>query len=236
VTELARVRAAIDAICWGEGRALLVAGEAGIGKSRLIREGMQYATALGALTAHAECPIEPGTPPYEPWIRALRVMPRGEAAFLLEGLSGSGSATPYSSWRSRQLSADEARYRLQIDVLASLERESAGHPLLVCIDDLQWADISSLQLFHFLARRCGALPVGLIGGIRSDEGPPESDAAAELTALSEEGKIERIDLAPLLEEESRELIAQRLPPGAPSARLLHQQSEGNPFVIEETIR
>ncbi|MBX3071229.1 MAG: AAA family ATPase [Thermomicrobiales bacterium] len=236
VTELARVRAAIDAICRGEGRALLVAGEAGIGKSRLIREGMQYATACGALTAHAECPIEPGTPPYEPWIRALRVMPRGETAFLLEGLSGSGAATPYSSWRSRQLSADEARYRLQIDMLASLERELAGRPLLVCIDDLQWADASSLQLFQFLARRCGALPVGLIGGFRSDEGPPESDAAAELTALIEEGKLERIDLTPLLEEESRQLIAQRLPAGAPPVPLLHAQSEGNPFVLEETIR
>lgn len=231
--ELATLRETLASVRRGTSRTMLLDGEAGIGKSRLLREAMAMARSQGFAVSSADCLIEPGAPPFDAWIRMLRRVGRGEAAYLLEGTLSGDRSTPYSSWSSRKLSADEAQFRLMSEVLAALERESAKHPLLLCIDDLHWADAPSSRLFQFLARRLEQSPMALIGALRSEE---QSRSAAIVESLTGRHAFTHLVLRPLSAEESRLIIDRMILVDEEQAIALHMHSEGNPFVLEETIR
>ena len=159
----------------GRGRVLLLSGEAGSGKSRLMSEACRLTSERNGLALHADCLVEAGAPPYDVWVRALRKLPDATAVHLLEGSALPEGTIPYSSWRPRSMSAEETRFRLHSDVLGALEQTSKHGPLLLALDDLQWADSPSLQLFRFIAQRIETLSLALIGALRSEECPPESE-------------------------------------------------------------
>src|SRR5690606_35895618 len=107
----------------------------------------------------------------------------------------------------------------------------------ICLDDMQWAEASSLQLFQFVAMNAQAAPIVLIGAARSEEASAGSPLAEAIGFLQRNHRGTRIDLNPLTSEETTEFVERLL--GGTTASLaskLYAHSDGNPFVLEETVR
>ncbi|CAN5661264.1 hypothetical protein BH23CHL4_BH23CHL4_11380 [soil metagenome] len=236
-TQLQVIEQAVQSACAGEGRVIFLSGEAGIGKSRLLNEARRMAEAAGGAALAGECVVEPGAPPYYVWIKALRGLDDQTAHHLLEGSGQQESTIPYNTWRSRRLSADEARFRLFSDFMGAFERSSRRQPLLVALDDLQWSDPSSLQLLQFVAHHVAETPVIVLGAMRSEDLAPTSPLHLLIDELEGNHRVSRLHLPPFTFAETQSVVAELL--GSRSgemARLLDQHCEGNPFVLEETVR
>ena len=122
------------------------------------------------------------------------------------------------------------------EVLDTLERAAAASGLLVVIDDLHWADPSSLGLFEFLSRNLRGTPVALVGTVRTDE-PDDAGFLAWLAEVQRGPRAIRIDLEPFDREELAELVAGVLghAPSAELARGVYERSGGNAFLAEELL-
>jgi DNA-binding CsgD family transcriptional regulator len=202
---------------------VFVAGVAGIGKTRLVREF----TARRHAVEGACLELGAGTLPYAPFIAVTRALV-GEIgpAAAAEMLPG-GGRQGLAHWL-RELgepaSAEHGKQRLFEDVLILIERAA---PVTVVIEDLHWADASSLELLAFLVRNLRRRGVLLIVTYR----PGEADRG--LIASLSRGHY-RIEPAPLNADEIAMLLTARLghAPGAGVAREIHRRSEGIPLFAE----
>jgi predicted ATPase len=155
------LRSAVDAAVGGAGGVVLLAGEAGMGKTALASEAVAYAKARGATAVWGTCWEGGGAPGFWPWIQVVR-------ALAAEG-HGTGEAvlaelTGVSAERGGSLGDESAvRFRTYDLAAAYLRSRPARRPLVVVVDDLHWADVSSLRLLVFLARQlhdAAALVIG----------------------------------------------------------------------------
>ena len=144
---LARLRRAVDEAVAGRGLTVLLTGEAGIGKTALLRAAARYAEGTGARPAWGWGWPGEGTPGYWPWIQVLRAL--GLDARLPAGAQQTAASDAPAS----------ARFQLFDDVTSLLLAESRIQPVVVLLDDLHAADEPSLLLLDFLARR---LPAGAV--------------------------------------------------------------------------
>jgi DNA-binding CsgD family transcriptional regulator/tetratricopeptide (TPR) repeat protein len=154
--------------------------------------------------------------------------------------------------QSEMLTPDQEKFRL-IDAIATLlERAAEDHPILLCVDNLQWADSASLELTLYLTVRLHSSRVALVGvtrpqnvrssGGESDEAvntPTATAAAAKVLGdLVRQGMLLLLPLAPLSQEAAEEHL-QALLPGTVHqsiAQALLSRAEGNPFFLEELVR
>jgi predicted ATPase len=172
--ELETLGALVDQLAQGKGSIAAVAGEPGIGKSRTAQALADLAAARGTRAYRGRCTEEPGAPPYWPW---TRIVERWVAACDDEGLRrilGSGArpiaeVVPAIPARLGDLpplttAGDPIRARfLLFDAISGFLRRAAAHsPLLLIIDDMHWADASSLRLLEFLAANLGDSPLMLL--------------------------------------------------------------------------
>jgi DNA-binding CsgD family transcriptional regulator/tetratricopeptide (TPR) repeat protein len=212
--ELERALAAAQA---GDGTTVLVVGEAGIGKTRLATEVATRARAAGFETLLGRSIDLVGIElPYQPFVEALR--PLGEIRQPDGGTTGS-------------------QRRVFEDALALLTGRAAAAPVLLVLEDLHWADSSTLDLAVFLAHSVAGHRILLLGTYRADE--PSSaerlDRLAEVVRRSrsavtlELGPLERGELAELLD------AASDAPPPAALLDAIATRSEGNPFFAEELL-
>ena len=214
----------------GQGGLVLVSGEAGIGKTALAEALGQAATAHGALVLTGRCYDLTDTPPYGLWLDLFNPQPAvADLPSPPSGLLHSGAAA--SSTTQAVLFAQ---------VRDCLVQAAGQHPLVLLLDDLHWADPTSLDLLRVIARHVAALPLLVIATYRAEEVLPSQPLYALLPALVREARAVRLDLRPLDDNAVRVLIGARyrLPP-ADEARLvayLHAQAEGNPFYLEEVLR
>jgi DNA-binding CsgD family transcriptional regulator/tetratricopeptide (TPR) repeat protein len=195
------------------GSTVLVAGDAGVGKTRLVTELANRAHAAGATVLAGRCIDLVGAGlPYLPFVEALR--PAG-------GLPAGA----------------DVQARLFEETLAALERTAAGAPVLLVLEDLHWADDSTLDLVAFLAHAIHERPILVVATYRSDElradDPPQRvlaelvrAGAATLVALR---PFDRDDLHALLEN----VAGERVPRDLTAA--IHARSEGNAFFAEELL-
>jgi DNA-binding SARP family transcriptional activator/tetratricopeptide (TPR) repeat protein len=227
-------------------RVVVLAGEPGIGKTRLVTEFARTAHDDGATVLAGSCHEETHVP-YQPFVQALRhyiaccppaelavqVTPRrAQLAAILPELEDSRS--PYGP---TGLGAEQERFRL-FEAVSSLLGDAAHlRPLVLFLDDLHWADQSSLLLLRHLARSAKGAPLMVLGTYRPVEVGDEHPLAEALAELRRARMLQRLSLSGLGEAEVAELIAGRTGLKAPSGfvRRVAERSEGNPFFIEELL-
>jgi len=221
---------------------VLIEGEPGIGKTRLAEEFIRQSDLLSLASAAHE--LEQSLP-YQPIIEALRGLAARpewpavctalqsslpavwltQVAQLLPDLATSPQAVP--------VAADESRLRGGLhQFLLTLARQ---HPLVVFLDDLHWADASTLSVLGYMVRQATSAPIFFLGATRSV--PPRSSLGALLQTLTRERRLERLTLARLTAPDvsafARHLSADY---AYPLADWLMSNSEGNPYVLAELVR
>lgn len=233
---LGRLSARVERVLEGERVTALVAGEAGIGKTSLVRAAASVAGARGALVAWGACVDIDGAPGYWPWRQALESLVRdlgaqrareaaGDDAGLLAAISPSFGAPSHGEASPR------GRLLLMDAVNRFLEALAATRPVVVVLDDLQWADDSSLALLDFVARAPASRPIGVIGAYRQDELVPP--ARARLGGLASRG--EHIEVGGLDIDSVHQLLERVT--GAPvertAAAAVQRRTGGHPFFVRE---
>ncbi|GAA0911039.1 helix-turn-helix transcriptional regulator [Virgisporangium aurantiacum] len=229
--ELAALGSAGQGVLDGRPTTVLVSGEAGIGKSRLVSEfaaslGPQWSTVTGGC-------LELGAQQfaYTPFLQVVR---------RLVGWADSPVIGPGSVLRSL-LPGDHpapgpvgtGRFRLLRELLALIEKVSWVRPLLLVVEDLHWADPASCELFAYLARNLDHLRVLLIGTIRTGElgpGHPVRQLASELSRLPEVTALPLEPLSVAQVGEQLTAIDGRYDPARATAT--HRRSGGNPLFVE----
>src|SRR6266566_243387 len=201
----------------GQPQAVLVVGEAGIGKTRLAREWVAWATAQGALVLAGQAFEMGGRLPYQPLVEALRGRLEAENApeDLLSDLWLAELARLLPELRVRypDLPApaeDElgTKMRLFEAVARLLDALAQRGPLVLLLEDLQWADGASLDLLRYLGRywKGHSTRVLLLGTVRSEGLEPKSQLFAELAYLGRDLTVAQLTLQPLSQAETIQLL------------------------------
>jgi DNA-binding CsgD family transcriptional regulator/tetratricopeptide (TPR) repeat protein len=242
--ELGRVLAALERAQRGSGGALLLAGEAGIGKSRLATEALTLARQRGFVTlAGAAYPLQADLA-YAPVLEALGpflagVEP-GRLAALLRGLPDLGRLFAGLHLPPPEPLGDAGleRTRLFEAVSRLVERAAAERPMALLVDDLHWADAASLELLHYLARGLGTRRVLLLGTYRLDEARTNPRLRALVRSLQRLGLAEELPVGGL-GPEAVAALARALLGGEPPADLLgvlRERAAGTPLFVSALIR
>jgi class 3 adenylate cyclase len=250
--EMAALRAAIDASLGGQASLVMIAGEPGIGKTRLAEEAGVYARLRGAQVLVGHSYEGEAATPYSTFVEAIRdcVASRPDHALKAElGEGGSDVAKLVSEIRKRipdlppARSADpnEERIRLFDSAASFLINASKANPIMLLLDDLHWADKPSLLLLQHLARRFKGSRLVVVGTYRDIELDRHHPLATMLAELRRERLYERVLLRGLSESEVKDLIAaisqQEVAAGGEEfVRAILRETEGNPFFVEETLR
>ena len=185
--ELATLRAALDSAARGQGKVLLVGGAAGVGKTTLAAQFCREAADGGIPALVGRCYDLSDTPPYGLWIELFRQLPADLApapAAIDRFLSGESVSAETFVVQIRDYLAASATYR----------------PIIILLDDVQWADPASLDLLRALARQVTSLPVVLIVTYRLHEMTREHSLSRLVPLLEREAQAMRIDLRPLSRE------------------------------------
>ena len=247
--EMAQLKAALDDALAGHGRLVMLVGEPGIGKTRTAQELAALAETLGAQVFWGRCYEEQGAPPYWPWVQPIRAYVQQASTEQLAAELGPGAAhiseiipelrgklpdleTP------RALEPGPARFRLFDSITTFLKNAAQSQPLMLVLDDLHWADRSSLLLLEFLGQEIGNSPLLLVGAHRDVEVSRDHPLSHTLGALVREQLFHRVQLDGLTQQEVGELVEGNagftLTPEA--AEVIHKRTDGNPFFVGEVSR
>jgi tetratricopeptide (TPR) repeat protein len=226
--ELSEARAVIEAALAGAGGLLVVTGEAGIGKTRLVDE---VTRTCAARTLWATCWGDPGTPAFWPWRTVLR-----ECAASCRLEPGADLAPVMGTAEDMGGPGQQLRLRLFDSVATFLSEAARSQPLVVVLDDLHLADDASLELLRFLATSLRGQPVAIVASYRY----PDLGPGVPLTGIVVDiGRVARaVQLGGLAPAEVGELI--RATTGVePSARLtdrVRDRTGGNPLFVTEVAK
>ncbi|NUR95138.1 MAG: AAA family ATPase [Kribbellaceae bacterium] len=234
VAELAALEHLLDEANAGPQFAVLV-GEPGIGKTRLASELAAQARARGFAVLTGRCSEDEGAPPLWPWIgvlRGLAGLPEVVERQLAELTALMESGAPEPSGQD----VDAARFRLWTAIADVLVSASRTVPLLVVLDDLHWADASSLKLLKHLA---DVVDSGRLLVLATRRAVPEltGQLAAVAESLGRRHAL-RLELQGLTMPEAAELVeaATQRKPDSGEAEALHARTDGNPFFLVELLR
>ena len=199
----------------GQAQLLLVTGQAGLGKTRLVEDLCDSATDAQVLTGES-APLTGSALAYGPFVDALR----DHAGWLLDEDDRSGDMLTQ-------------RHRLFLRVLEVLTGLAAQAPVLLVLEDLHWADESSRELLGFLAVRLREQPVMVVATLRDDE--LSGSARRWLSELERRPRVMSLRLAPLTPAEIGAVVADLLPAGTgtESRAAVITAAEGNPLYARE---
>jgi tetratricopeptide (TPR) repeat protein/transcriptional regulator with XRE-family HTH domain len=243
--EYALLTGLIARLANGMGCTVLLEGEPGIGKSRLMREIARHAETRDITTLATNCYEIERAMPYQPVIdlitRALdRVSSAALGSLALVSLAELAALVPEVAERIPnlpQLSNDfpEVRQaRLPHAVAQLLEAARGGRPSILMVDDIQWADDASAQVLHFLARQTAGSPMLVIYAYRDEEVDNDERFARLIESLRREAGARRLTLARLDATDTSALVAAMAHPDEGASTLaarLHDETEGNPFFL-----
>jgi DNA-binding NarL/FixJ family response regulator len=243
--QMAALDAAFDSVRQGGPTAVLLGGEAGVGKSRLVSEFGQAATAAGARVLTGGC-LELGTDglPFAPFTAVLRDLVRelgaDAVASMLPGRTTRELARLLPELGEPDTSGDpgEARARLFEEVLSALDHLAGHSPVVLVIEDAHWADRSSRDLLTFLIGNQRAISgLLIIVTFRSDELHRTHPLRPMLAALDRIAWVERVELPRLTSHDTAELAAGILGRqlAGDLAEALYRRTEGNPLFVETLL-
>lgn len=226
----------------GAASVVVISGPAGIGKTRLVREFLRQ-VAKEQLPAWLGAGYDgDGFPPYWPWMQIVREAQRAQpsafarslpqgAQLISQWVSGLGLHTSSAA----ALDPQALRFRLFDELTRWLRSMVSSGPVLIVVDDLQWADAGSIELLGHLARALESSAVMFLCTVRADEAVSRNveEALAKVSRVASQ-----VRLAGLSEEESHTLVRELH--GAESLsdahlRELYQRSEGNPFFLRQFL-
>ncbi len=257
--EVAALRGAVDEVVAGRGRLVMLAGEPGIGKTRLADETANYAAANGLRVLWGRCWEGGGAPAFWPWIELIRgsldagARPARLPAGLEPGLARIALMVPElratlplpeplhesaSELAVGHGSRGPGPERFQLfDAITLLFKGLAGStPLMMVLDDLHAADEDSLVLLRFLGRELKQTPILIVATYRDVEVRQSAQHAALLAEIGREGTtiplrgLTLAEVADFLRHLAGVRAAQEL------VSLLHQKTDGNPFFLDEIVR
>jgi tetratricopeptide (TPR) repeat protein len=246
--ELATLRAALAAAIAGHGRLVLLAGEPGIGKTRLAEEIARHASAEGAAVRWGRCWEGAGAPAFWPWIQVLRSQfaetdPAELRAQLGTGAEDVAQLVPELHERvpgippPPSLEGADARFRLFDSVARFLRAAAVARPLALILEDVHWADAASLGLLRFLADEMQGARLLIVATYRDIEVTAAHPLSEFVGALAYHPLLQRVELHGLSEDEIGRLIEALGHEGSPSlVARIHRQSGGNPFFATEIAR
>jgi DNA-binding SARP family transcriptional activator len=211
-------------------RAILLTGEPGLGKSRLLAELAAAARARGATVMEGRAFEAETGRPFGPWIDALRQVPPSAVRPALA--VDLGALRPDLA---RNDGAPQSRDRLFGAVVELLsERAAAGPPLVLVIDDVHAIDTASAELLHYVARLCRHRPLVVALSARGGELHDNDTMKRTVRSLREMGLLTEVPLAALGREQTRQLLHDAAP-GVDADRV-HDESGGNPLFALEVAR
>lgn len=248
--ERAALRVYVDAVLDGRGGLVLLAGDAGAGKTRLAEEIGVEAGGRGARLLVGRCYEASQTLPFAPFVDILESVERSVSHETFRVMLGEAAGEiarliPHIRRRYSDVPAptelpdpDQARRYLFSsirDVLAGMAR---SRPLVVLLDDVHWADEQSLLLLEQLADDLPTLPIFVIGTYIEAELAASRPFQGTLEKLHRRRLVERFHIGPLSVEDLRALVGSlvRREPPAPLVELLYRETEGNVFFAEEVVR
>jgi transcriptional regulator with XRE-family HTH domain len=237
----------------GAGRVVFIAGDAGVGKTRLLREFItRVRSPTGAEVLEGHCYDERPASPYGPFVDALRAFARerGPAALsqragaladalapLLPGLD-LPAPRPIGDPQGEKRRLFEAIYRVILPPAAPPSVEIPRRCCVLVLEDLHWSDQSSQELLAHLARVVEHDPILVLGTYRGDELHRRHSLTHLLAQLTRERRYHEVPLPPLAHDElggMLEATLERLLPGA-FVSALYDRTEGNPFFVEEILK
>lgn len=243
-SETALLAGAVDGALRGHARFALIAGEPGIGKTTLASAAAAYGERSGALTLWGPCWEGEGVPAYWPWAQVIRTYARGRRTDDLlrdmgEGASDIARIAPEVGGRflaltpEPEVDPEQARFRLFDHVGSFFRAASDEQPLILVLDDLHWADRSSLLLLRFMVQTLRDARVMVIGTYRDVEITPDHpfvDTVADLT-------VDRVALRGLGRAHVGELIATTTGAQPPDnlTEIVSGRTGGNPFFVKELV-
>lgn len=220
-----------------KGSAWLVAGESGVGKTRLMDEVRIRSLVRGAMVIQGQA-VGNGGSPYDVWKRGLRQLSLGikltdvQAGILKPLIPDLDRLLEREVAEAQELDSQAAQQRLIYTVveLVLAVIESLDNPLVILLEDLQWAGIESLDLLKSLIDLTPMLPLLIIGNYRDDEQPDLPQQLPSMTVV----KLNRLD--PTAISELSESMLGAAGRQNDVLTLLNRETEGNPFFLVEVVR
>lgn len=247
--ELDLFRRALSDTCTGHGRVLLIGGDPGIGKTRLMAEACQIAEESGVKVLVGRCWEGDGAPAFWPWIQILRqylsrqgIAPdaaiTAEVSRLIAGLQTYSSNAVPGVPSADSCGVAQTRFRQFDGITAILQGAAQAGSLLIAIDDVHSADQASLQLVSLLLRATHDSKILLLATYRNEVAATNHHVRQTISELGRSMLSIHRTLRGLNDEELRELVVD-LSGETPSADLvdaLQRETDGNPLFVTETIR
>jgi tetratricopeptide (TPR) repeat protein/transcriptional regulator with XRE-family HTH domain len=241
--ELGVLTAALEAAEQGEGRTVFLAGEAGIGKTRLGQEVTRRAAESGYLVLAGRCYADDQAVPYYPFLEIFAAAHGAAPPVLREA---AGDRWPYLGVLVPDLlspppggGTGDEQQRVFFAAGAFLAAIAADTPVLLLLDDLQWADSASLRLLRYIAHRERASRLLILATYRDAAAADNHPLQDVLRDLSREGVLQRVTIPRLALDATAALMAEVVEGrsiSADLAGLIHARTGGNPFFISQLTR
>jgi DNA-binding SARP family transcriptional activator len=245
--EAARLRAGLAEAVAGEGRVMVIVGEAGVGKTRLMAELAAEVHTVGGSVLVGRCHESEKILPFGPWVDALgggrvRAERRWLAALPLAVRRELGRLLPELGGGDAEATAPPDYLKLFEGVALLLGHVAGRQPAVLILEDLHWADEMSVRLLAFIARRLPGWRLLLLATTREEELVDAGMLPGTLVELDREPHVSTVALGPMSRSDTVSLIQALSRPGRQDATLarlgeqMWRTSEGNPLVVVEAMR
>src|SRR5919108_4493268 len=242
--ELSILEDALLSALRGDGGAVVIGGEAGVGKSRLVSELVRRATRLGCAVMSGACSEAELSLPYLPFLEAIgNHLAKQDAGALRERLGTAADELAQlfpQMGRAQPPSTDpmQAKHRLFEAILLLLADAARERGLLLVLEDLHWADPATRELVDYATRRLRATNVLIVATYRTDELHRKHALLPTIQGWRRSGQTRLIEIEPLSAEGVKQMVLAIFDEQTISDEFrdfLYQRSEGNPFVLEEML-